>query len=130
MSTPVKVECGDPRHPRPAVSANGPAVGTSAVRAAMYARVSSERQREEATIDSQLEAVRQRMAEDGVAFCEELCFVDNGYSGGTLSRPAMEKLRDAVAFGRVDVVYVHAPPPAPGGQAHTALFLPSAADAR
>ncbi len=84
-------------------------VAPPTVRAALYARVSSERQRDEATIDSQLEAVRRRMAEDGVKVRDDLCFVDDGYSGGTLSRPALEKLRDAVAFGRVEVVYAYAP---------------------
>ena len=37
----------------------------------------------------------------------ELCFVDEGYSGGTLLRPALERLRDQAAAGAIDRLYVH-----------------------
>src|SRR5712692_2431525 len=36
-------------------------------------------------------------------------FIDNGYSGSTLIRPALEQLRDVVAAGGIDQVYVHCP---------------------
>jgi site-specific DNA recombinase len=36
-------------------------------------------------------------------------FVDEGYSGATLVRPALERLRDTVAAGGVDRIYVHSP---------------------
>ena len=36
-------------------------------------------------------------------------FIDDGYSGATLVRPALERLRDLAAAGGVDRVYVHSP---------------------
>jgi site-specific DNA recombinase len=76
---------------------------------AIYARVSSEKQAESHTIDSQLAAVRERVAADGFELLEELQFIDNGYSGTTLIRPGLERLRDAAAMGAFDRLYVHSP---------------------
>ena len=56
---------------------------------AVYARVSSEQQAEAGTVDSQLEALVQRAAEDGEELGEDQFFVDEGYSGATLVRPAL-----------------------------------------
>jgi len=36
-------------------------------------------------------------------------FIDEGYSGSTLVRPALERLRDVVAAGTIDRLYVHSP---------------------
>src|SRR2546429_751615 len=36
-------------------------------------------------------------------------FLDDGYSGTTLVRPALERLRDLVAAGAVDRLYIHSP---------------------
>ncbi|MBL8815615.1 MAG: recombinase family protein, partial [Planctomyces sp.] len=66
-------------------------------RAAFYARVSSQRQADEMTIQSQRsELIRrierdQRRIDDGIEYC------DDGYSGSALFRPALEKLRDHIA---------------------------------
>src|SRR5688500_15592171 len=69
---------------------------------AIYARVSSEKQAESHTIDSQLAALKERVAADGFELLEELLFIDNGYSGTTLIRPGLERLRDAAAMGAFD----------------------------
>jgi len=79
------------------------------MRAALYARVSSEQQAEAGTIGSQVEALCKRIAEDGLEVEKELEFVDEGYSGATLVRPALERLRDMAAAGCVDRLYVHCP---------------------
>jgi len=79
------------------------------LRAAAYARVSTDQQAQRQTIDSQVEAIRERMAQDGLAWNAELCFSDEGCSGETLERPALERLRDQVAAGAVDRLYVHSP---------------------
>jgi site-specific DNA recombinase len=79
------------------------------LRVGLYARVSSDRQAEERTIDSQIAALRERIQADGVQVDGELQFVDDGYSGGTLLRPALERLRDQVAQGALDRLYVHSP---------------------
>jgi site-specific DNA recombinase len=78
-------------------------------RVALYARVSSDRQAEELTIRSQLAALKQRIAADGCTIDAELCFVDEGYSGGTLQRPGLERLRDVAYSGVIDRLYVHSP---------------------
>ena len=46
---------------------------------------------------------------DGLHLSDELQFIDEGYSGATLVRPALERLRDVVAVGAVDRLYVHSP---------------------
>ena len=79
------------------------------VRTAIYARVSSDRQAEAGTVLSQVDALKSRVSQDGLVVEDELCFVDDGYSGATLARPAMERLRDVAAAGAVDRVYVHSP---------------------
>ena len=76
------------------------------IRAAIYARVSSEKQEKEGTIESQLEAVYQRVQEDGLSVEPQLRFIDNGYTGTTLVRPALERLRDQAAAGTFDRLYV------------------------
>jgi site-specific DNA recombinase len=77
--------------------------------AAIYARVSSDQQAEAGTIGSQLSALKERVTQDGSRLPEEMLFVDEGYSGATLVRPALERLRDLVASGAVDRIYVHSP---------------------
>jgi site-specific DNA recombinase len=79
------------------------------VQVALYARVSSEQQAEAKTIDSQLAEIRVRIAADGFELPNVLEFVDDGYSGSTLVRPALERLRDVAAAGGMDRLYVHCP---------------------
>ena len=80
-----------------------------ALRAALYARVSSEQQAKENTVASQVDALQQRIKTDRLTCDDELRFIDDGYSGGTLVRPALERLRDLAAAGGLDCVYVHSP---------------------
>jgi len=77
--------------------------------AAIYARVSSEKQEQEQTVASQLEALYQAVAARGYVLTAELVFVDEGYSGARLDRPGLERLRDVVAAGTVAAVLVYAP---------------------
>jgi site-specific DNA recombinase len=81
----------------------------SAFQAALYARVSSDQQAQAQTIQSQLEALRARIQADGGELGAEREFVDEGYSGSTLIRPDLERLRDTVAAGVVDRLYMHSP---------------------
>src|SRR4051794_19213482 len=78
-------------------------------RVAIYARVSSEPHSSGQTIASQLEALQARASSDGQKLTADQCFVDDGFSGATLLRPALERLRDLVAAGGLDRVYVHSP---------------------
>ena len=77
--------------------------------AAIYARVSSDRQRREQTIQSQTAALRELAAERGLLVAEDLVFEDEGVSGATLRRSALERLRDIAVEGRVEVLLCHAP---------------------
>jgi site-specific DNA recombinase len=71
--------------------------------AAVYARVSTDRQAQDQTIDSQLAALRQWAAEGGHDLRPEHVFADDGYSGTRLDRPALDRLRDAARDGEVGV---------------------------
>jgi len=77
--------------------------------AAIYARVSSARQKKNETIASQTAALRSHAAGLGVELPEEWVFEDEGHSGATLLRPALERLRDLVASVGVDVVLCYSP---------------------
>ena len=76
---------------------------------AIYARVSSERQRRDETIQSQSAGLRELAAERGLLVGEDLIFDDEGFSGATLVRPALERLRDRAAEGAFEVLLCHAP---------------------
>lgn len=78
-------------------------------RAAIYARVSSDQQAQKQTIDSQVSALRERVASDGLTLTDELCFLDDGVTGSTLQRPALERLRDLAYVGGFQRLYVHSP---------------------
>jgi site-specific DNA recombinase len=79
---------------------------TSAV---IYARVSSARQKKDETIASQTAALRAHAEQRGLEVPEEWVFEDEGHSGATLIRPALERLRDLVAGVGVDVVLCYSP---------------------
>jgi site-specific DNA recombinase len=76
---------------------------------AIYARVSSDQQAQQGTIDSQLAAVEKFAAENGLKVDPDLIFADNGVSGSTLARPKLDALRDRAAAGEIDQVLVLAP---------------------
>ena len=77
--------------------------------AAIYARVSSARQKKDETIGSQTAALRDHARQLGAELPEEWVFEDEGHSGATLVRPALERLRDVVAGVGVDVVLCYSP---------------------
>lgn len=77
--------------------------------AAIYARVSSERQRQDETIQSQTVGLRELAVERGLLVPEDLVFEDDGFSGASLQRPALERLRDRAAEGSFELLLCHAP---------------------
>jgi site-specific DNA recombinase len=85
------------------------ALSTCALRVGLYGRVSSDRQAKEQTIESQLDALKRRIAEDGFECDPELCFVEDGFTGESLIRPALDRLRDQAAAGAIDRLYVLCP---------------------
>lgn len=74
---------------------------------AIYARVSTERQEQEQTVQSQLAELKAKVQADGFASSED--FVDQGYSRDNLVRPNLDRLRDLVSQGLVSKLYCHAP---------------------
>jgi site-specific DNA recombinase len=76
---------------------------------ALYARVSSQQQKEEHTIGSQVAALRDHAAAEGYVVAEEWIFLDEGYSGATLLRPGLEALRDLAGQGQLEAVLVYSP---------------------
>ena len=77
--------------------------------AAIYARVSSARQKKDETIASQTAALRAHAKQRGLEVPAEWIFEDEGHSGATLIRPALERLRDVIAGVGVDVVLCYSP---------------------
>jgi DNA invertase Pin-like site-specific DNA recombinase len=77
--------------------------------AAIYARVSSARQKKDQTIASQTASLRAHAAALRLEVPAEWVFEDEGHSGATLVRPGLERLRDLVAQVGVDVVLCYAP---------------------
>ena len=91
--------------------------------AAIYARVSSARQKKDETIGSQTAALREHAAQSRLDVPAEWIFQDEGHSGATLVRPALEALRDLAAQGCVDVVLVYSPDRLARKFAYQALLL-------
>ncbi len=96
---------------------------TSTLPVALYARVSTTHQTETETVRSQVAELRERIASDAEEGGGVLEFLDEGYSGATLVRPALERLRDLVAVGGVALIYVHSPDRLARKYAHQALLL-------
>lgn len=71
---------------------------------AIYIRWSTDEQTEGTTLETQKERCSLYVRSQGWNVNEELIFVDEGYSGGSLDRPAMTKMRQCVKDGRVDCV--------------------------
>jgi site-specific DNA recombinase len=77
------------------------------MRAAIYARVSTESQQQRGTIGSQLQVLRDRVREVADELVGEFC--DDGHSGARLDRPGLDALRDAAEAGMIDIVWCLSP---------------------
>src|SRR5215470_8171707 len=77
--------------------------------AAIYARVSSDRQKEEKTIASQTAALTEFACKEGYDVPREWIFEDEGVSGASLVRPGLERLRDLAAEGQLEAILVYSP---------------------
>jgi site-specific DNA recombinase len=77
--------------------------------AAIYARVSSDQQREANTIASQTALLIEFAQAHDLEVPKEWVFEDDGYSGALLERPGLERVRDLAAEGQIQVVLVYAP---------------------
>jgi site-specific DNA recombinase len=91
------------------------------MKAAIYARVSTERQAERGTIGSQVQALRAHLAAAGDEPAGEYC--DDGCSGARLDRPGLDALRDAAEAGLFEVVRCLSPDRLARSYAYQVLIL-------
>jgi len=91
--------------------------------AAIYARVSSDKQREENTIASQTAALIAFAREQQFEVPREWIFEDDGYSGASLIRPGLERVRDLAAEGLIQALLVYAPDRLSRRYAHQILLI-------
>src|SRR6195256_5051688 len=77
--------------------------------AAIYARVSSDQQKEQNTIASQTAALIDFAREQGYSVPDDWVIEDEGFSGASLLRPGLERLRDLAAEGHIQAVLIHSP---------------------
>ena len=77
------------------------------MKVAIYARVSTEKQAQEGTIESQLVALREYADANAYEILEEC--IDDGYSGTNLVRPGLDHLRDLAQQGLIAAVVMLSP---------------------
>jgi site-specific DNA recombinase len=90
--------------------------------AAIYARVSSDRQKENHPIARQLAALLEYAETQGYRVPCEGRFQDEGYRGATLRRPGLEALRDLAAAGHIEAVLIYSPDRLRGKYAYQVLL--------
>ena len=79
------------------------------IRPAIYVRASSKGPVGTGAIASQVDALRARIRQDDLVLEGSFCFIDEGASGISSHRPALDRLRDRAATGAADRIYVHSP---------------------
>jgi site-specific DNA recombinase len=94
-----------------------------AVKVGLYARVSSEKQAQEKTIESQIAAILEHAEVENVVVDPNLYFIDNGVSGAGLERPGLDILRDKALANEVTNVYVLSPDRLSRKSAHQMLLI-------
>ena len=77
------------------------------MKVALYARVSTEKQEEEKTIESQIAELVNYAQEKEYVIIDR--YIDNGYSGTLLARPELDRLRDDAPKGLFEAVIIHSP---------------------
>jgi site-specific DNA recombinase len=77
--------------------------------AAIYTRVSSDQQKDNKTIDSQVDELLRFAQEHDCYVPPEYIFRDDGYSGAVLVRPGLEKVRDLSAEGQIQAILIYSP---------------------
>src|SRR6516165_6481069 len=76
---------------------------------AIYVRVSTDRQTLAQTIDQQIERLRLHLKSEGQELLAEYLFRDDGYSGATLNRPGLDRLRDRVREATIEHIWITSP---------------------
>ncbi|WP_346158707.1 recombinase family protein [Streptomyces roseiscleroticus] len=93
------------------------------IQTALYARVSSTKQQQQETIDSQIACLRDEARDRGWEIPGEWVFADDGWSGSNLVRPALERLRDLAAQHLIERVLCLCPDRLACSYAHQVLLI-------
>jgi site-specific DNA recombinase len=93
------------------------------MRIAMYARVSTQRQAQSQTIEQQLQRLQAHCQAQGWQWQEPHVFRDDGYSGATLKRPGLDRLREQVRQAAFDRVLITAPDRLARNYVHQMLLI-------
>ena len=93
------------------------------MRVALYGRVSTQRQAQAQTVEQQLERLRDHAQQNGWNVPSDQVFRDDGYSGASLRRPGLERLRDRAAARTLDLVVITAPDRLARNYVHQVLLL-------
>jgi site-specific DNA recombinase len=96
---------------------------------AIYARVSTERQTLAQTIEQQVERLTVHVHAQGETLRSEDMFRDDGYSGATLNRPGLDRLRDRVKETTIDRVVITSPDRLARNDVHQMVLLEEFAQA-
>lgn len=88
-----------------------------------YVRVSTQRQAQAQTIEQQLDRIQAYAQQQGWMLNDTHIFRDDGYSGATLNRPGLDRLRDAVRCGEVTHILMTAPDRLARSYVHQVLLM-------
>ena len=93
------------------------------MRVALYARVSTQRQAQAQTVEQQIERLTDHVGQQGWDVLPDQVFRDDGYSGASLRRPGLDRLRDRAAARDLDLVVITAPDRLARNYVHQVLLL-------
>ena len=93
------------------------------MRVALDARVSTQRQAQAQTVEQQIERLTCYAGQQGLDISLEHVFRDDGYSGASLRRPGLDRLRDRAADRSLDLVVITAPDRLARNYVHQVLLL-------
>ena len=93
------------------------------MRVALYARVSTQRQAQAQTVEQQIERLKGQARQQGWDVSLDHVFRDDGYSGASLRRPGLDRLRDRAAARSLDLVVITAPDRLARNYVHQVLLL-------
>jgi site-specific DNA recombinase len=77
------------------------------LRAALYARVSTQRQEDEETIENQLNEIKETIVKDGNTLLADCEYKDDGWSGAIIERPDLDRMRQDAAENKFEILYVY-----------------------
>jgi hypothetical protein len=91
---------------------------------ALYVRVSTTRQQQTQTIEQQIARLREHLAtHPDWHLGEEHIYRDDGYSGGKLNRPGLDRLRDRAAMAGFERILITAPDRLARNYVHQMLLI-------